>query len=582
MKLAISFLICVFFSLNTSAQGNELVLQKLKEKYGFAKFMGGYYLIQDIKQTGKNNQGVCDLSGKEIISPIYDKINRLYSCDYIVEKDGFAGLISSVGQVIIPCDKYSDISPNINISGQILKYCQVSIKGKKGVIDKNNKLIIQCKYDEIITSDLEDEEYCRTYINGKPGIVRKDGTEMIPWGDYQYIEYYGGEFAIVVKNIDYTLDEHYLISEFKHNGKWGIYDLKHQKEIVPCKYEYIEREEDGIFAFNEGGNLSFGYALYIEDGGKWGYLDYKGNEIIPAQYDKVELFDNGVAQVIKNGVTSLLTHPLKGSSLLIANAGNVIAVDDNIPIVERNSENTFAFIIANENYAYLSGADFSINDGKVFANYCKKTLGLPEKNVRYYEDATYGNMVGAMKKLQDIADVYEGDAKIIFYYSGLGATDERSKEAYLLPSDASLVALGSTGYRLADLLKQTGNLNVENIWVILDAPFSNIDKNGRTLSNNRGIAFKSKPVVPKGNVIVSKACDDVQTAYSAKEYGHGLLTYGLLEIIQKNKGNCTIKDASEYASQWVKKVSIEMFDKKQTPITNVSESIINKWSNIKL
>ena len=35
----------------------------------------------------------------------------------------------------------------------------------------------------------------------------------------------------------------------------------------------------------------------------------------------------------------------------------------------------------------------------MFAEYCKKTIGLPEKNVCLYEDATYGNIVVAIESV---------------------------------------------------------------------------------------------------------------------------------------------------------------------------------------
>ena len=42
---------------------------------------------------------------------------------------------------------------------------------------------------------------------------------------------------------------------------------------------------------------------------------------------------------------------------------------------------------------------------------CKNT-----KNIRYYEDATFGNFAMIKKQVQDIADVYDGEASFIFYY----------------------------------------------------------------------------------------------------------------------------------------------------------------------
>lgn len=53
-------------------------------------------------------------------------------------------------------------------------------------------------------------------------------------------------------------------------------------------------------------------------------------------------------------------------------------VDINIPqnTIQKNS-NTFVVIIANEDYQRVSDVQYANNDGKLFAEYCQRTLGLP-------------------------------------------------------------------------------------------------------------------------------------------------------------------------------------------------------------
>lgn len=52
-----------------------------------------------------------------------------------------------------------------------------------------------------------------------------------------------------------------------------------------------------------------------------------------------------------------------------------------------------------------------------------------------FEDATYGNMIAAIKQLKEIANAYEGEAGVILYYAGHGVPDEKRNSAYLLPVD---------------------------------------------------------------------------------------------------------------------------------------------------
>lgn len=56
-------------------------------------------------------------------------------------------------------------------------------------------------------------------------------------------------------------------------------------------------------------------------------------------------------------------------------------VDIDIPIANNVSNYTFAVIISNEKYQMEKSVQYAENDGKMFTEYCKKTLGLPEKNV---------------------------------------------------------------------------------------------------------------------------------------------------------------------------------------------------------
>lgn len=131
-------------------------------------------------------------------------------------------------------------------------------------------------------------------------------------------------------------------------------------------------------------------------------------------------------------------------------------VDVNIPQGRTTRDRTFAVIIANENYTKLSSVVYALNDGKTFGQYCRQTLGLPETNIRYYGDATYGTMLAAMSDIKKIATAYEGDIEVLFYYAGHGAPDEQ-QEAYLMPVDAYGVG-GEACYSLARLYKELGGL----------------------------------------------------------------------------------------------------------------------------
>lgn len=256
-------------------------------------------------------------------------------------------------------------------------------------------------------------------------------------------------------------------------------------------------------------------------------------------------------------------------------------VDFDIPMANNISNNTFAVVISNEKYQMEKAVQYAENDGKTFADYCRKTLGLPEKNVHFVTNATLNNIKHEIKWLQDVITVYNGDAKIIFYYAGHGIPDEQNKSAYLLPIDG----YGSdvtTGYALEDLYKALGSLPSKSVTVFLDACFSGAKRDGDMLASARGVAIKVKQNNPTGNMVVFTAAQGDETAYPYKEEGHGLFTYYLLKKLQETKGDVTLGELGDYIKTQVERQSIVTNGKLQSPSILPASSIGNGWKEWKL
>lgn len=251
-------------------------------------------------------------------------------------------------------------------------------------------------------------------------------------------------------------------------------------------------------------------------------------------------------------------------------------VDQNIPTTTIKNENTFALIIANENYQDVAKVPNALNDGEIFAEYCRKTLGLPASNVILVKDATFNNIRREINKLSQIADAYKGTAKIIFYYAGHGIPNEATKDAFLLPVDGYGTDT-STGYSLKELYATLGNLPVQQVVVLLDACFSGSQRGNGMLASARGVAIKAKPNKVDGKVVVISAAQGDETAYPYKEEGHGLFTYYLLAKIKDTKGNATLGDLASYIIDNVTKKSIVVNGKSQTPNVNPSASLGESW-----
>lgn len=265
----------------------------------------------------------------------------------------------------------------------------------------------------------------------------------------------------------------------------------------------------------------------------------------------------------------------------ISGKTEVSDVDINIPQGEQANNNTFAVIISNENYEYVKDVPFAYNDGTVFKTYCQKTLGIPDKHIRYVKDATLGDLLSQIDWITKISEAHNGEATIIFYYAGHGIPDESSRDAYLLPIDGN----GSNTrvcYKLSELYSSLSGCNAKLAVVLMDACFSGAERSGDMLASARGVAIKAKTEVPSGNLIVLSAAQGDETAYPYKEKGHGMFTYFLLKKLQQSKGNTTLGELYDYITKEVSRESLINNNKRQTPSVIPSMSYSNNWREIRL
>ena len=239
------------------------------------------------------------------------------------------------------------------------------------------------------------------------------------------------------------------------------------------------------------------------------------------------------------------------------------SIDVQIPVTNATNANTFAVIIGNENYQRVSKVEFALNDAKIFAKYCQKTLGLPKNNIRSYTDATYGTMLAALKDISDIAKAYNGDLNVIFYYAGHGIPNGKGN-AFLLPIDADGTQL-EVCLAVNVLYKKLNELKAKKTIVLMDACFSGAQRGEGVLMAARGVAIKAKQDVPQGNSVVFCAANDEETAFPYQEKGHGMFTYFLLKKLQETKGETTLGELIDYVTTNVGKQSVVVNRKKQTP-----------------
>lgn len=374
----------------------------------------------------------------------------------------------------------------------------------------------------------------------------------------------------------------YKNKEYSEVKKWSEIAIKNEKQSF-MGYRTLARLYMYGFGVKQDKNKAFYFinkaidAAKQEGGPMPNTLDAEG---------ELYLADNNISKareiyntVLKETPDFYNQNETKLSKFMKEHKGGDVDID--VPIANNVSNYTFAVIISNEKYQMEKSVQYAENDGKAFAEYCKKTLGLPEKNVRFITNATLNNIKHEIKWLQDVIAVYNGDAKVIFYYAGHGIPDEQNKSAYLLPIDG----YGSdvtTGYALEDLYKALGSLPSQSVTVFLDACFSGAKRDGDMLASARGVAIKAKQSNPTGNMVVFTAAQGDEAAYPYKEEGHGLFTYYLLKKLQETKGDVTLGELGDYVKTQVERQSIVTNGKLQSPAILSASSIGNSWKEWKL
>lgn len=90
-----------------------------------------------------------------------------------------------------------------------------------------------------------------------------------------------------------------IIYQDRDSSLYGAVDLK-GKNVLECKYEKLTRAGNGLIGF--------------EKYGLWGYLDYKGNEVIKPQFSNAQNFRCGIALVEKDSKQYLIN--TKGETVI--------------------------------------------------------------------------------------------------------------------------------------------------------------------------------------------------------------------------------------------------------------------------
>ncbi|MDE6367890.1 MAG: caspase family protein, partial [Muribaculaceae bacterium] len=221
---------------------------------------------------------------------------------------------------------------------------------------------------------------------------------------------------------------------------------------------------------------------------------------------------------------------------------------------------------------------------RVFADYCKMTLGIPAENIHVAEDATKQMILE--EELQDwVANIPDPeDKKLIVYYAGHGVPDVKNQnKAYLLPTDVRGTN-PQRGIALDEFYQKLGDLAFNQTTVFLDACFSGVNRENEGVTEGlRGVEIDAEDAtLGGGNLVVFSAAQGNETAQGYPEEGHGLFTYYLLKELRDSYGEVSLGSLSDRIISNVSQKAPQMkMRKKQTPSTNASDQVADHWRRLR-
>lgn len=268
---------------------------------------------------------------------------------------------------------------------------------------------------------------------------------------------------------------------------------------------------------------------------EWQLIDVDSGAIVLSKSESSPFGASGdaIAHEIALALSELDTAPYAGPGAVAVQpaqplGGGGVALEP--PASATDGSQSWAVVIGVESYReQLAPATGAEKDAQAFAAYARETLGVPEANIKLLvgQRATRADVTGALLEWLPRNAASPG-GRVYVFFSGHGAPDVETGDAYLVPYDANPTYLKTGGVALRELQGALGALKGQEVYVFLDACFSG--------SGDRSVlAAGTRPLVPvkvppvAGGVVTFSAAAATETTGAHPTSGHGLFTHHLLE-----------------------------------------------------
>lgn len=237
-----------------------------------------------------------------------------------------------------------------------------------------------------------------------------------------------------------------------------------------------------------------------------------------------------------------IEHGLRDSAILASLTGGApAATPAPLPTKEYHSdvdapafklpenEEDFALVVGIGSYKSLPVADYADRDARAVKEYLI-ALGYPSRNVVLLE-GTNATRSGIQSYVEEwLPRNATPRSRVFVYYSGHGAPDAATGEAFLLPWDGDPKFLKTTAYPTRLLYDNLARLKAKQIIVALDACFSGAGGRSVLPKGARPLVTKVEEGLnpdPRLSVLSAAAGDEITSGID--EQGHGIFTYYLLK-----------------------------------------------------
>ena len=479
--------------------------------------------------------GLVDAEGKILAKPEWEEVQPLVNGFIPVKKDGKWGYADASGKLVIPCTW--DNAWRFSAAGTAVVTKETQEGRKRGYIDKSGRVITELEWDGAQTMSPEGLGAVRRG-NGW-ALVDKNGKVL---GEAQW----GMQWRLLRTDLGF-------LPVFK-DGKWGLVAPDGTVLVEPA-WDWVAPSEKGVLLsrpgtksifVGSGGETIFetgpweevralrgpndydqakapGFAeglLAVRSADKWGFIDDNGKTVIPADWDDVGVFSEGLVAVknksdrdgwkfLKADGSPAFANPegLKigddwrvprfrnGKVLARGRRYSEVAVDRNGKVVGEWSDNSwlpedvtiegtyFDYVSRYGRYGYMR--NFADKDGKIFMRdvpYPMSTLADP---FPYPGPPRYGLASASGKVLVeptwDCAEVISPDWVRIWVDGRQGLVNAKG-EQILRPEwqDIEIADNGllvATGSALRDVANGSGSAT----------PGATVNREGSTIS---GVTFR--------------------------------------------------------------------------------------------